>query len=844
LSVAEEPGSYVPAAPLRDQVSDADLADTQHATRDPQFAIRNTQYESAFSADGREYQITLAPDGWTPLPWTNVLANPEFGCLVTESSVGSSWSLNSRENRLTPWSNDPVSDPPADVFYLQDRESGRLWSPTPLPIRGEGAYTVRHGQGYTVYAHTADALDSELTLFVPPDRPVRIARLALHNAGSATRQINVTNYVEWVLGVTRDPSARFVITAWDEAGQALTARNPYNNEFAGRLAFLAPLSALEGVAPRYTADRATFLGRNGRLAGPAALAGPAGALNGHTGAGLDPCAAILLSLTLPPGATVTVAYALGEVAEAGELGPLLADLRAPGAVDAALAATQAAWDALLGTIQVQTPDPALDLLVNRWLLYQALVCRVWARSAFYQGGGAYGFRDQLQDVLALLHTAPALAREQIVRAAGRQFAEGDVQHWWHPPTGRGVRTRFSDDLLWLPFVTAQYLEATGDWGVLDEQQPFLDAPPLRPGQEDAYLHPGTSNETATVYEHCVRALLHGDTQGAHGLPLMGAGDWNDGMNRVGLHGKGESVWDGWFLAATLARWAAVADHRGDGERAAWCRAEVERLRGVMGPAAWDGAWFRRAYMDDGTPLGSAENSECRIDAIAQSWSVLSGIADPAQARQAMAALDEQLVQRDTGLVLLLTPPFDQAPLDPGYIKGYLPGVRENGGQYTHAALWSAWAFAALGDGARAHELFAMINPIRHAAADADRYKAEPYVVVADVYAHPQHVGRGGWTWYTGSAAWMYRLGLEAILGLNPVAGGLWLNPAIPPTWPGFTATVRHGAAVYHLTVDNSSGAGHGIAAITLDGTPLPPDQPVPLAAEAGEHEILVRLGPA
>ncbi len=799
-----------------------------------------------FSADGREYVIRLRAGEWTPAPWINVLANPEFGTLVSESALGTTWWLNSRENRLTPWSNDPVSDTPGDILYLRDEDRGGLWTPTPLPIRGNAPYTIRHGQGYTVYEHTGHGIDGELTVFVPPDQPLRILRLRLHNPGPTTRRLSVTNYVEWVLGVDRAPSARFVITGWDAEAAALTAHNPYNNEFAGRLAFLALLSRPEqrtgaGGGVTYTADRTTFLGRNGRPAAPAGLAAPS--LDGRTGAGLDPCGAIQAPISVWPGATVEIVFALGETADAPAMRALLAQMRAPGAVDAAFAATQQEWTRLLGAVQVHTPDKALDLLLNGWLLYQALACRIWARSAFYQGGGAYGFRDQLQDVLALVHAAPQITRDQIVRAAARQFAAGDVQHWWHPPTGRGVRTRFSDDLLWLPFVTALYVEATGDTSVLDETLPFLEAPPLAPGQEDSYSFPSTSHESGTVYEHCVRALTHGATAGPHDLPLMGSGDWNDGMNRVGIEGRGESVWVGWFLAEVLRLFAPLAGARGDQERVDWCRAQIARLQTAIHESAWDGAWYRRAYFDDGTPLGSQENEECRIDSIAQSWSVLSGIGDPQRAQQAMASLEEQLIRPEEGLVLLLTPPFDKSDLDPGYIKGYVPGVRENGGQYTHAAIWVGFAFAELRDGVRAHALFNMLNPINHALDpdDRDRYKVEPYVIAADVYAHPQHIGRGGWTWYTGSAAWMYRLGVEAILGLHRVDGGLRVDPTIPPRWPGFEVCYRHGDATYTITVDNAAGSGHGVA-VTLDGAPCP-DGRIPLDPAPGTHEVQVRLGP-
>ncbi|HMA37526.1 MAG TPA: glycosyl transferase family 36, partial [Chloroflexia bacterium] len=816
--------------------------------QNPKSKIQNSLFDNglgSFSPDGREYIIRLAAGAWTPAPWSNVLANPDFGGLVSESAIGSTWSLNSRENRLTPWSNDPVSDTPGEVLYLRDEVSGRLWTPTPLPIREAEPYTIRHGQGYTVFEHTSQGLMQELVLFVPPDMPARLARLTLHNPGTTARRLTATYYVEWILGVNREPSARYVISEWQADAQALVAHNPYNNEFADRRAFLAAVpGATSPRPPAYTADRAAFLGRNGSPAAPAALRVLARPLDGRTGAGFDPCGAVQITVDLPAGGTGQVTFVLGETADVTAMLTLLAQLRRAGAVDRAVMETQAYWDDLLTRVQVRTPDPALDVLVNRWLLYQALACRIWARSAFYQGGGAYGFRDQLQDVLALVHAAPELTRAQIVRAAGRQFTAGDVQHWWHPPTGRGVRTRISDDLLWLPFVTATYLEATGDATVLDEVLPFLEGPLLAPGQEDAYLHPAESQETGTVYEHCVRALTHGATSGPHGLPLMGTGDWNDGMNRVGGEGRGESVWVAWFLAAVLDRFATIAEERGDIGRAAWCRAQYTRLRSAIQETAWDGEWYLRAYFDDGTPLGSHTNEECRIDSISQSWAVLSGAGDPERARQAMAAVEQQLVRPADGLVLLLTPAFDKAPLDPGYIKGYVPGVRENGGQYTHAATWVGFALARLGAGAAAHAVFSLLNPINHAldAAARERYKVEPYVIAADVYFHPEYVGRGGWTWYTGSAAWMYRLGLEAILGLRRLGEALQIDPTIPPAWPGFEIVYRHGpASVYTIVVDNSAGVGHGVTALSLDGVPLPEGR-IPLDAAPGQHTIRVQLG--
>ncbi len=806
---------------------------------------------STFSADGHEYLITLDAGEWTPLPWTNVIANPRFGCMVTESSMGSSWAENSRQNRLTPWSNDPVSDPPAEAIYIRDDETGRISTPTPLPVRDNSRYTVRHGQGYTAYGHTSDEIEQTLQIFVAPDDPVKICKLILRNASARRRRLSVTYYAEWVMGVNRDGFARYVVTESDAARGAILARNSYNAEFADRVAF----AATSAEAYTITADRGEFLGRDGSLANPTALRGRR-KLSGHIGAGFDPCAALQCAIEVAPGEERTLVFTLGEGENAQEARALAAKYRDPEAAERAYAGVLQMWDRLLSVVEISTPDRNMDIVANRWLLYQAVSCRYWGRSAFYQGGGAYGFRDQLQDMMALVYAAPEMTREHILRSAEHQFKEGDVQHWWHPPGGRGVRTHFSDDLLWLPFVTAYYVSATGDSQILDESRPFLEAPLLKPDEEDMYSLPAISEEVGTLYEHCLRAIRHGTTSGAHGLPLMGTGDWNDGMNRVGSGGQGESVWVGWFLYAVLSDFLPICEARNDEAQVAGFRAEMERLKAALEAHAWDGKWYLRAYYDDGTPLGSSKSEECKIDAIAQSWSVISGAGESARAAQAMQSLEEHLLitseeanrraesEAENGLLLLLAPPFDKGEHDPGYIKGYPPGVRENGGQYTHAAVWSVVAKVLMGDGDGAYDLFKVINPINHASTpeEIELYKVEPYVIAADVYSHPQHLGRGGWTWYTGSASWFYRLAIEYILGLKRRGDAIFVEPCIPSSWPGYSMIYRFGKSSYHISVENSHGLCSGISNVEVDGVPQP-DGRIKLADDGREHNVRVALMP-
>ena len=802
----------------------------------PQDLLFDNTY-GGFSADGREYVIYLEAGRQTPAPWINVIANESFGFMVSEGGSGSTWAINSGENRLTPWHNDPVRDQPGDAVYLRDEETGSVWSPSPLPAGPETPFLIRHGAGYTIFENHSQGLKQEMRLFAAPDAPLKIVHLRLENFWNRPRRITATYYAEWVLGVHRDQMQPTIVSEYEDRLQALLVRNSYNVEFGARVAFAAASIKLHGL----TADRTEFLGRLGDMRQPAALRRVG--LSSSVGAGMDPCAVLQVHLDIKPGEAVEVYFFMGQGADRDQAVQLIERFKEPREVAAAWQENHCCWDKLLKTVTVDTPDTAMNLLLNRWLLYQDLSCRIWGRSALYQSGGAYGFRDQLQDVLALLHTAPEIAREQLIRAAGHQFEAGDVLHWWHPPSSRGVRTRISDDLLWLPYATAQYIATTGDDAVLREQVPFLVGEPLLEDEVERYAQYAGSAETFSIYEHCCRALEKGSTAGAHGLPLMGAGDWNDGMDQVGIEGQGESVWLGWFLYATLQAFSPLCRKMGDEERAARFDRQAAELQEALAEYAWDGEWYLRAYYDDGTPLGSAQNSECKIDGIAQAWAVLSGAGELEKMQQALQAVEEWLVQDDKRLVRLFAPPFDKTKHNPGYIKGYPPGIRENGGQYTHAAVWMVWAFAELGDGDRAEALFRMLNPIYHSdeVGKVDLYQVEPYVTAADVYGEPPFTGRGGWTWYTGSGGWYYRLGVEAILGLRREGEFLRIAPCIPRRWPEFNMIYHFGAAIYYIRIENPDGVNQGVRKIVLDGITWP-DGRVPLVDDGAEHEIVARLG--
>jgi|GEM_PF-16806 len=816
-----------------------------------------------FTTDGREYAVYLGPGDTTPAPWINVMANPVFGQMVSEAGHGFAWWGNSQENRITDWSNDPTSDPINDAVYIRDDDTGAFWTPTSGPIREKEAYRVRHGQGYSIYEHNSNGIEQELTTFVPlsdvcPDSeaqtesdeetphlpsptsplPLRLQRLRLHNSSGRRRRLTITGYHEWILGTDKEQTQLHVVTNWDTQSRTLMAHNAYHPHYGSRLAFSTSSPSPE----HFTSDRTAFLGRNGKLSSPAVLRRKH--LIDRSGAGLDPCAATQLRLVLEPGETREVTFMMGQADSVDEVRTYVDQFREPEAVEAALAETQQAWDGVLGALEVETPLLSVNFLLNRWLLYQNLSCRVWGRSAFYQSGGAWGFRDQLQDVMALVYSLPHIVRAQILRAAAHQFEEGDVQHWWHEPSGAGVRTRITDDLLFLPYVVAHYIRVTGDTSVLDEQVTFLQAPELAEGEHEKYFEPGVTDYTASIYEHCRRAIERGSTLGPHNLPLIGTGDWNDGLNAVGEEGKGESVWLAWFLVDVLRGFADLVGER-DKAYAKKLRTRATRYIKAVEESAWDGEWYRRAYYDDGAPLGSKESDEGKIDVLPQAWAAISRAGDPERTTQALASVDKHLVKEDDKMVLLFTPPFDKTTHNPGYIKGYLPGVRENGGQYTHGALWLTLAHAMRGNGDKAVEILQLLNPVEHARdkTQSSLYKVEPYVIAADVYSLEGQVGRGGWTWYTGSAGWMYRVWVEAVLGFQPRQDKLFINPSIPKDWKQFALRYRFGNSLYNITVENPDGVNGGVAVIELEGAPLK-EKFIPLVDDGNTHHVVVRLGKA
>lgn len=788
-----------------------------------------------FRPDGKEYVIKLEQGMQTPLPWTNVISNPEFGFIVTESGGGYIWSENSRENKIVSWSNDPVIDTPGDICYINDTETGELWTITPSPIRENETYAIRHGFGYSIFEHNSHGIEQQMTQFVPVEDTVKICLIKLKNICDTERSLNLTYYIRPVLGVSDQYTAQYIVTKKSPEG-ALLIQNVFSDDFPGRVAFMDVSENERHV----TGNRKEFLG-HGTLSNPGGLR--QNNLSDTVGSGFDPCGAIQTNITIQPGEEKEVVFLIGSVKQIEQTEQIISKYRNINSCKKSLEQVVKFWNEKLGSVHIYTPDSSIDFLLNGWFMYQVISCRLWARSAFYQSGGAYGFRDQLQDVLSIAHTSPEIARKQILLHSEHQFVEGDVQHWWHQQSNKGVRTRFSDDLLWMPYVTAEYLRITNDWSILNEHRHYIESEPLKEHEDEIYIKPIISQTTGSLYDHCIRAIEKSLNFGDHGLPLMGSGDWNDGMSTVGNKGKGESVWLGWFLYTTLINFVPICRQMNDEERAQKYITAANQLSEAIEMNAWDGNWYRRAYFDDGTPLGSIQNSECKIDAIAQAWAIISGAGNPERIQDAMSSLENYLVKKDEGLIRLLTPPFDGGDLQPGYIKGYVPGVRENGGQYTHAAAWVVLAFAKLGNGDKAYELFELINPLNHSRTqiECSKYKVEPYVSAADVYAAYPHVGRGGWTWYTGSAAWMYKVALEYILGFRKNGNVLVIDPCIPHSWNEYYIFYKYENTKYNIKINNPDGVSKGVKSIWVDGS-ISSGNCVNLVNDGVEHNVEVYMG--
>lgn len=826
----------LPQLPIKKEFK-GEILDYTHVEKNISLQFFN-EY-GGFNSDGNEYIIRLKGNTHTPAPWINVISNRNYGFTASESGSGYTWAGNSRENKLTQWSNDPVSDAPSEILYIRNESTGGVWNITPLPIREKESYKITHGMGYTNYEHFSHGIEQNLTVFVPiTDETIKISIIKLKNITNIVQEFSLFYYVKPVLGVSEQITAPYIISELIENSDILTLRNPYNSDFGDKIAFIDTSLKKDS----FTSDMTEFIGSSGSLSSPDALTRVS--LSGRLGSGFYPCCALQNSIKLLPGEEAEFIFLLGEAQNNSEILKLTSKYRDINTCLSALSDVKTFWKEVLGTIQIKTPHPSMDIMMNSWLLYQTTVCRLWARSAFYQSGGAYGFRDQLQDILSLINILPLDSRNQILLHCQHQFIEGDVQHWWHPGTNdKGIRTKFSDDLLWLPYTVSEYVEKSGDFSVLNEIVGYIEDAPLKENEDERYGVPKRSDVKSSVYEHCIRAIDRSLKFGEHGLPLMGSGDWNDGMNTVGNKGKGESVWMGWFLCSVLTRFAPICKYMDENDRFKNYCESAEKISSYIEENAWDGEWYRRAYFDDGTPLGSSFNTECKIDSLAQSWAAISGFGNKDRTSTAMHSLEDYLIKRDEGLILLFTPPFDNGDLKPGYIRGYVPGVRENGGQYTHAATWVIYAFAKMGYGNKAFECFNLINPITHSMTQMGcaRYKVEPYVMAADVYAVDPHTGRGGWTWYTGSSGWMYKVGLEEILGFKKKGTSLIINPCIPKDWPQYSITYRYLDTIYDISVKNPNGVESGVKSVSIDGVQIK-DKSILLLNNKITHDVEVILG--
>jgi Cellobiose phosphorylase len=783
-----------------------------------------------FNAENNSYIIILKDYENTPAPWINVISNERFGFHVSESGVSYTWNKNSRENKLTTWSNDPVMDNEAEEIYIRDEITGKSWSISPKPIRDSGEYIIEHGFGYSIFKHEAQGVIGEMTMFADMNESAKLCRIKLKNNTSEERVLSISYYAKLVLGVTHEQTAQYIYTSFDNKDKYIYARNPYSEHFGSLICYMKMFG---GDELSYTGDRKEFIGRGGSDREPKALKFKK--LSNVVGAGLDPCFAQNIKLSLNKGEEKEFLVLLGQDESFDSIERVINKYKDSQKAEEELDNVKNYWNGLLGTIQVETPDKSMDLMVNGWLMYQVISCRFWARTGFYQSGGAYGFRDQLQDVMAIGYLNPKITREHIIYSASKQYLEGDVQHWWHPIVESGIRTRFSDDLLWLPYVTIDYIQSTGDYSILDEEAGYLEDEILKEGEDERYNISRISEKKGSIYEHCIKAIEISLRFGPHNIPLMGSGDWNDGMSTIGNKGRGESVWLGWFLYNILDNFISICGVKEDTEKIQKYREMKEFIKENLEKNAWDGGWYRRAYFDDGTPLGSIQNDECQIDSLSQSWAVISKAGKESRVKEGMEALQRNLIKEDKGIVLLLTPAFDKSSLEPGYIKGYVPGVRENGGQYTHASIWVILALAKMGDNNRAWKIFNMINPINHAKSylNCQVYKVEPYVMTADVYAVEPHTGRGGWSWYTGAAGWMYRTGIEGILGFKlEGSDGFTVNPCVPDNWKDYKIFYNRGKCKYKIHVLRGEDKG-----IWLDGNKVQ-NRIVPFQ-EDGEHQVKV-----
>ncbi len=803
----------------------------------PETVDENNNYEffngfGGFIEEGKEYEILLDGNNRPPVPWINVIAGKNFGFHISESGAGFTWAQNSREYKLTPWSNDPVSDTASEALYIFDEITGEVITPFSLGRSDHGTYRVRHGFGYSRFLHVEDQLEQDLTVFTPRNESVKLWKLKLTNSSDRVKYLTLTYYVEWVLGTNKEHTSPYIVTAYNNEHEYLSAKNIYAMNFNDLQAYVFSSETIKG----YTGDRQEFIGARGTVREPR---GVDSKLSNRTGTCYDPCGTIQVSIAIPPKEDRSVVFGLGLSDNKQDIIRLRNKYRDIASYEEELANVKTYWEKTLGVIKVKTKDRAIDIMVNGWLLYQTISCRINARAAFYQCGGAYGYRDQLQDTLSLVFTNPDALRRQILIACSRQFEEGDVQHWWHPPMGVGVRTRISDDLLWLPYAVAAYIRSTGDRSILKEEVTYIKGPLLNQDQHDIMFTPQTSEVMDSVYEHSKKTIQI-TRFGKHGLPLMGGGDWNDGMNEVGKEGIGESVWLAWFLYYVIGDFIPICKLVGDTQYAEELEGKREKLIQSIEENCWDGDWYLRAFYDNGAKLGSKECDECKIDSISQSWSVISKGAKSERATTAMQSAWRYLVKEEDSMSLLLSPPFDKTVNNPGYIKNYIPGIRENGGQYTHAAVWLAIATSMMGDYHMAYTLFTMLNPIHITMnkRNALRYEKEPYVMIADISLSPPYTGRGGWSWYTGSAGWMYQGLVHWFLGIRKEEDYLIIDPATPESFGEYTVCYRYGNSVYEIKIESRSGGIQEVEKMTLDGEKVRGNR-VKLMDDGKTHQVIV-----